>query len=225
MPFCCYICYSRCFVAKFLPQFTRFHVEKNWAIKYICGEKWQIWGLGSWVPLPPACNRPKCLLPPHDSEIILNFILSHTILREKNTIRDGGSTALWTAFTAYTTYNAFTACTAFIAFAVANMPIYIVSKKETARLWTSPPFYQDEFSDVMVNFSQGEDINIFLWHHCLWASNPCQESATTLSRRQHVSWQSPRLRVLIEILTTTITSSGRGRWKWSQNLRLFVLIA
>ena len=88
----------------------------------------------SWVPwVPPACNRPKCLLPPHDSEIILNFILSHTILREKNTIRDGGSTALWTAFTAftaYTTYNAFTACTAFIAFAVVNMPTYIYCQQK-----------------------------------------------------------------------------------------------
>ena len=28
-----------------LPQFTRFHVEKNWAQRFICGEKWQIWGL------------------------------------------------------------------------------------------------------------------------------------------------------------------------------------
>ena len=44
---CGWICYSRCFVAKFLPQFTRFHVEKNWAQKYICGEKWQILGLST----------------------------------------------------------------------------------------------------------------------------------------------------------------------------------
>ena len=28
-----------------LPQFTRFHVEKIEPKKYICGEKWQIWGL------------------------------------------------------------------------------------------------------------------------------------------------------------------------------------
>ena len=28
-----------------LSQFTHFHVEKNWAQKYTCGENWQIWGL------------------------------------------------------------------------------------------------------------------------------------------------------------------------------------
>ena len=28
-----------------LPQFTHFHVEKNWAQKYTCGENLQIWGL------------------------------------------------------------------------------------------------------------------------------------------------------------------------------------
>ena len=33
MPFCFLICYSRCFVAKCLPQFTFFHVKKNWAQK------------------------------------------------------------------------------------------------------------------------------------------------------------------------------------------------
>ena len=26
-------------------KFKSFHVEKNWAQKYNCGEKWQIWGL------------------------------------------------------------------------------------------------------------------------------------------------------------------------------------
>ena len=31
--------FTRCFVVKFLPQVTRFHVEKNWAEKYICAEK------------------------------------------------------------------------------------------------------------------------------------------------------------------------------------------
>ena len=32
-------------ICKIYAIFTRFHMEKNWAQKYISGEKWQIWGL------------------------------------------------------------------------------------------------------------------------------------------------------------------------------------
>ena len=55
-----WICYSRCFVAKFLPQFTRFHVEKNWAKRTFVEEKWQLSGLLLISSIPSHLMRLTC---------------------------------------------------------------------------------------------------------------------------------------------------------------------
>ena len=55
-------------------------------------------------------------------------ILVHQL---KNTIRDGGSTALYTAYTVYTVDNVYTVQTALYCLNI-NMPIYIVREGENA---------------------------------------------------------------------------------------------
>ena len=50
---------------------------------------------------------------------------------KKNTIRDGGSTALYTAYTVYTVDTVYTIQTALYCLNI-NMPIYIVREGENA---------------------------------------------------------------------------------------------
>ena len=87
MPFCCLICYSRCFVVKFLPQFRRFHADKKWPQKYIVEKEWQISGLHKTsfffnkdiIPKKSSADPSLCITDENESVPIPSVLASSSI--------------------------------------------------------------------------------------------------------------------------------------------------
>ena len=70
----CVWCKKRRHKCKIYAIFTRFYVETNWARKYICGEKWQIWGL--CCPTPKKMRNVPRQVWVESSNIIKTFLES-----------------------------------------------------------------------------------------------------------------------------------------------------